>query len=119
LISLRLKCQSRLPPVASMLLLTIWICLLFSHALGNTEKVIFLGPPPVHLAFTYPSLDYSRLKALDPNNNTIRMYLEAESSTSAFRSGKSSWLILRNLTESQRHEVRVCWAATVSCNFMH
>jgi len=100
-----------------MLFLTIWIYLLFSCVSGNTEKVIFLGPPSVDLASAYPSLDYPRLKALDPNNNSIRMYLEVESSINAFRGGKPSWLVLRNLTESQRYEVRVCWAATVSCDF--
>ncbi|KAI0392523.1 hypothetical protein F5Y17DRAFT_355068 [Xylariaceae sp. FL0594] len=100
-----------------MLLVITWICLFFSYALGNTEKVIFLGPPPVDPAFAYPSADYTHLPALDPGNNLIRVYLEAEPPVRISKGGKPSWFILRNLTESQRYEVRICWAATQPTTF--
>ncbi|KAI1817602.1 hypothetical protein GGS20DRAFT_582324 [Poronia punctata] len=95
-----------------MFLIFIWTCLLFSYVLGNTEKIIFTGPPPADIQSSDPPVDYSHLQSLTPRNNMIRTYVEAESPNNVPRDGKPSWILLEGLRESQRYEVRVCWAAT-------
>jgi hypothetical protein len=92
----------------------IWILLLLPYVLGNTEKTIFLGPSPVNVQLTHPTLDGLQLDTLTPNNFTIRTHLKAQFPNNELRDGKPSWFVLRNLTQGQRYEVRVCWAATVS-----
>ncbi|KAI1428765.1 hypothetical protein F5Y12DRAFT_630850 [Xylaria sp. FL1777] len=96
-----------------MLALHIWLSLILPYVWANTEKTIFLGPSPVDLeSEAYPSLDYLRLVSLNPNKFTVRTHLKAEFPGSALRHGAPSWFLLHNLTEGQRYEVRVCWAAT-------
>ncbi len=103
-----------------MLALCIWISLILPYVWGNTEKTIFLGPSPVDLkSKTYPTLDYLRLARLNPDKFTVRTHLKAEFPGSGLRRGTPSWFVLHNLTEGQRYEVRVCWAATVCQNFLH
>lgn len=91
-----------------------WLGLVLPYAWGNTEKTIFLGPPPVAITSAYPTLDYSRLIPLTPDHFTIRTHLRASFPSSELSHGTPSWFILHNLTEGQRYEVRICWAATVS-----
>ncbi|KAI3317492.1 hypothetical protein HD806DRAFT_514752 [Xylariaceae sp. AK1471] len=94
-----------------MIALCIWISLLLPYVWGNTEKTIFLGPSPVDIQSTYPQLNTLQLGPLNPDNFTIRTHLHAIF-PNEFRDGEPSWFILHNLTEGQRYEVRVCWAAT-------
>ncbi|KAI0861374.1 hypothetical protein F4860DRAFT_169196 [Xylaria cubensis] len=91
-----------------------WIgqCLLFPYVWANTEKTIFLGPPPVDIDSTYPALDHLQVLSLNPRHFAVRTHLEVESPNNESRHGKVSWFVLHNLTEDQRYEVRVCWAAT-------
>lgn len=79
---------------------------------GNTEKTIFLGPSPIDLGSTYHALDYLRLSPLNPQKFALRTHLKAEFPSDESRDDKSSWFVLHKLTEGQRYEVRVCWAAT-------
>ncbi|KAI1271524.1 hypothetical protein F5Y07DRAFT_342168 [Xylaria sp. FL0933] len=101
-----------------MLALCIWISLILPYVWGNTEKTIFLGPSPVDLdSKQYYASDLSRLASLNPDNFTIRTHLKAEHPGSDIRPRMTSWLVLHNLTEGQRYEVRVCWAATQPAAF--
>ncbi|KAI1132197.1 hypothetical protein F5Y10DRAFT_7064 [Nemania abortiva] len=90
----------------------IWILFILPYVLGNTEKTMFLGPSPIDLKSSYPALDYSRLVPLTPDEFAVRTHLQAEFPNGESRHGKPSWLILHNLNEGQRYEVRICWAAT-------
>ncbi|KAI5928129.1 hypothetical protein F4810DRAFT_706023 [Camillea tinctor] len=101
--------------------------LLSSVVLANTEKAIFLGPPavdipPIHSISSSRSssnsdngnniLDNLHVHVLTPDNHALRTHLEAQFPSNPFHHGKPTWLILDELTEGQRYEVRVCWAAT-------
>ncbi|KAJ0124645.1 hypothetical protein J7T55_005985 [Diaporthe amygdali] len=90
------------------------ICLILgiSLASANVEKTIFLGPEPVNIPEQQPSLLSLNLDTLTPENWSLRTHIEAIFPTEDFARGKSTWLILDNLTESQRYEVRICWLAT-------
>ncbi|KAI0112031.1 hypothetical protein GGR51DRAFT_557212 [Nemania sp. FL0031] len=95
----------------------LWILFLIPYVWGNTEKTIFLGPSSIKIESTYPTLEYSRLIPLNPDNFAIRTHLKAEFPSDEARHGKPSWFVLRNLNEGQRYEVRVCWAATQPTEF--
>lgn len=100
-----------------MLALFVWLSLMVPFAWANTEKTIFLGPPPVIFdARTYHALEQLQLVSLSPDNPALRTHLEAEFPSNGLRRGMPSWFVLHNLTEGQRYEVRVCWAATVCFN---
>ncbi|KAI8947384.1 hypothetical protein F4801DRAFT_511544 [Xylaria longipes] len=88
-----------------------WVFLILPYVWANTEKTIFLGPPPVDI---YPALDHLQVASLNPHHFAVRTHLEVESpgNSDELRQGKASWFVLHNLTEGQRYEVRVCWAAT-------
>lgn len=101
----------------SLLKQTLALALLFTcEVYANTEKAIFLGPPTVNIPSAHPSLEDLQVHTLTPGNGggQIRTYLEAQFPSSAYPHGKPAWLVLDDLTEGQRYEVRVCWAATVS-----
>jgi hypothetical protein len=85
-----------------------------SAALANTEKAIFLGPEPVPIPLTHPTLSDLHLDTLTPTNLTLRTQLAAQFPSAAHPQGTATWLVLDNLTPHQRYEVRVCWAATAS-----
>lgn len=87
---------------------------LFTSVLANTEKAIFLGPEPVTIPLTHPTLSDLRLDTLTPTNLTLRTQLAAQFPSPSHPKGTATWFILDNLTPNQRYEVRVCWAATVS-----
>lgn len=92
------------------------VCIVFgivATALANTEKAIFLGPKTVNIPSTHPSLEDLRIPTLTPSNWALRTHLEAQFPTDAAKFGKSTWLVLDKLTEGQRYEARLCWAATV------
>ncbi|KAI1117473.1 hypothetical protein F5Y14DRAFT_349874 [Nemania sp. NC0429] len=92
--------------------LCIWILFIFPYVWGNTEKTVFLGPPPVDLDSAYPTLRHSRLASLNPEEFTIRTHLRSKFPSNGLMQGEPSWLLLHRLTQGQRYEVRVCWAAT-------
>ncbi|PSR79770.1 hypothetical protein BD289DRAFT_455699 [Coniella lustricola] len=91
------------------------ICLLLtgiSLCLANVEKAIFLGPEPVNIPQTGPSLANLYLDVLSPEDWSLRTLLDAVFPTAELPRGVDAWLILDRLTEGQRYEVRVCWLAT-------
>ncbi|KAK3304384.1 uncharacterized protein B0T15DRAFT_239598 [Chaetomium strumarium] len=93
----------------------IWtaLLLLFTRALANTEKTIFLGPEAatIPLAHAKP-LSELGLDTLTPANGTLRTQLAALFPSPEYPHGTATWLILDKLTPHQRYEVRVCWPAT-------
>lgn len=82
--------------------------------LGNTEKAIFLAPSSLHVPVEHPTLEDLQLEALSPQHWSLRTHIEAEFPTDSSKYGKSSWYLLHSLQEGQRHEIRICWAATVN-----
>ncbi|KAI0598729.1 hypothetical protein F4775DRAFT_170424 [Biscogniauxia sp. FL1348] len=106
--------------IMTMLLLLLSLSLLFSGVRANTEKAIFLGPPSVDIPpahYTSGSnsnsiLDNLHVQVLTPDHHALRTHLEAQFPGNSSHHGKPTWLILDDLTEGQRYEVRVCWAAT-------
>lgn len=84
-------------------------------ALGNVEKVIFLGPEPVdiHNPQLQPNIDSLRLEVLSPLNTTIRRQVAATFPSPTLPKGTETWFLLDRLRLQQRYEVRICWAATV------
>ncbi|CAJ2511742.1 Uu.00g073670.m01.CDS01 [Anthostomella pinea] len=95
-----------------MLLLLLLASLTVTTVRGNTEKAIFLGPPAANISSAHPTLDDLNIDTLTPQDFTVRTHLEAQFPSDAFEYGKATWLVLDELTEGQRYEVRVCWAAT-------
>lgn len=81
--------------------------------LGNTEKVIFIAPEKLKVPVQHPTIEDLKLEALSPEQWSLRTYLQAEFPTDSTPRGKSSWVLLQDLQEGQRYEVRICWAATV------
>lgn len=85
---------------------------------ANAEKVIFLGPPAVPIPLTSPTLADLNLQTLTPAASSVRTNLSRvfpnDGASSGQEKGHSTWLLLDGLTEGQRYELRVCWAATVS-----
>ncbi|KAK0386587.1 hypothetical protein NLU13_6422 [Sarocladium strictum] len=82
---------------------------------ANAEKVIFLGPAAVSIPLAKPTLSDLNLLTLSPNASSIRTNLSRvfpDDAVEGQRKGHSTWLLLDNLTEGQRYELRVCWAAT-------
>lgn len=95
--------------------------LLFSFptlVLSNTEKTIFLGPETVRVPSQQPTLSDLHLEVLTPqahdNKWSLRTALPRQFPNSTHPHGPATWLLLDNLTQGQRYELRVCWAATVS-----
>ncbi|WYZ37398.1 hypothetical protein EsH8_II_000904 [Colletotrichum jinshuiense] len=79
---------------------------------ANTEKVIFLGPETVNLPTAPPTINDLGLDALTPVDWSQRLDLQASFPAQNSPSGTTTWLLLTNLTQGQRYELRVCWAAT-------
>jgi hypothetical protein len=97
-------------------MLSIQLILLFLQArvvLCNTEKTIFLGPSPVQVPVEHPTLADLQLEALSPQQWSLRTHIQTEFPTNSSNYGQASWYLLQGLQESQRYEVRICWAATV------
>jgi hypothetical protein len=85
--------------------------------LCNTEKVIFLAHSPIQIPTIHPTLEDLHLHALTPENSTQRTHLKAAFPTASLPDGIATWLLLTNLTPSQRYELRICWAATQPTSF--
>ncbi|KAI6087436.1 hypothetical protein F4821DRAFT_259092 [Hypoxylon rubiginosum] len=82
------------------------IYLLIAAACANTEKAIFLGPSTVNIPSTHPTLDDLHVDILTPSDSAIRTHLSAHFPNASLPHGKATWLILDELTEGQRYEVR-------------
>lgn len=93
--------------------------------LANVEKVVFLGPKAVNIPSQHPTLSDLHLDVLDPGNSSSSKGWSIRTNISAAfppkltypedenLKGKQTWLLLDNLIEGQRYEVRICWVATV------
>lgn len=86
--------------------------------LGNTEKVIFLGPASFQVPTEHPTIEDLHLEVLTPQRLSLRTHIKAQFPTDSEKYGLATWLVLDQLQEGQRYEVRVCWAATV-CSSDH
>ncbi|KAF4581950.1 hypothetical protein GQ602_006574 [Ophiocordyceps camponoti-floridani] len=80
---------------------------------ANIEKVIFPGPP-ANTPLTDANLDSLTPQRSVLRTNLSRVFPAAEGL--AFR-GQSSWLLLHDLVEGQRYELRVCWATVEPTSF--
>ncbi|KAG6042232.1 hypothetical protein E4U41_002575 [Claviceps citrina] len=99
---------------------TIPILLLLLHtlahlAVANVEKIIFTGPPP-------PSSSLNLLPLINLSHNAPSIHTEldrvfASDSSGRLLHGHSSWILVQNLTENQRYELRVCWSALEPTRF--
>jgi subtilisin-like proprotein convertase family protein len=101
-------------PIFNMSSIVLLFVTAFTIVLGNTEKVIFLGPSSLQIPVEHPTLEDLRLDTLSPQHWALRTHLQAEFPTDSSKYGHASWFILHRLDEGKRYEVRVCWAATVS-----
>jgi hypothetical protein len=98
-----------------MLLFFVLFLLQAYRTIANTEKVIFLGPEQLQVPVEHPTLEDLQLEALSPQHWILRTYIEAQFPSKPSKYGDSSWYLLHRLEEGRRYEVRICWAATVSC----
>ena len=92
--------------------ITLLFALLITTVHANTEKIIFLAPKPAD----FPAVNWT-LGALTPAAPKLRKSLPVAFPTTDQPNGRESWYLLRDLALGQRHEVRVCWAATQPTNF--
>lgn len=81
--------------------------------LGNVEKTIFLAPEAISIPLQRPNLNDLNLAALSPSVPSLRRQLHAAFPRPDRPKGTEAWLLLDGLRSHQRHEVRICWAATV------
>ncbi|CAG8982073.1 hypothetical protein HYALB_00008800 [Hymenoscyphus albidus] len=100
-----------------MLLTFLLLSLLTHFTNANTEKTIFLGPPPLQIPIEHPTLSDLHLSSLSPQHWSFRTHLRADFHTNSSTKGYSSWYLLHRLEEGQRYEVRICWAATQPTSF--
>ncbi|KAH7321022.1 hypothetical protein B0I35DRAFT_477549 [Stachybotrys elegans] len=109
----------RMTSATPIIALPLLLLLHSSFVLANTEKVIFLGPEPVTIPGASPTLAELRLDVLTPEKPAIRTNLGRVFPTEVDDNalGQSTWLLLDNLTEAQRYELRVCWAAIEPTSF--
>ena len=87
-------------------------CIFLVH--GNVEKTIFLAPEAIQIPQQHPNLWDLNLQVLSPSRSELRRQLPAAFPTPANPKGIAAWFLLDRLTQHQRYEVRICWAATVS-----
>ena len=81
---------------------------------GNVEKTIFLAPEAIQIPQQHPSLQDLKLETLSPSTPDLRRHLSAAFPKPSNPKGTEAWFLLEGLTQYQRYEVRICWAATVS-----
>ena len=82
--------------------------------IANVEKTIFCAPEAVDVSVDHSSLHQLALDVLTPFDTTLQTDLDASFPTLAEPFGNDTWLLLEDLSQDQRYEVRICWAATVS-----
>lgn len=88
------------------------------HTSANVEKVIFLAPEAITIPNHQLNLDQLHLDTLTPATPSIRRHLNAAFPTESQPQGLTSWFFLDSLNPHQRHEIRVCWLATVCLFFL-
>ncbi|KAK3071929.1 hypothetical protein LTR53_007775 [Teratosphaeriaceae sp. CCFEE 6253] len=91
---------------------------LLATVYANTEKIIFRAPSSTNLASSGPSFAQLHLQFLTPKTPSHRLSLPVAFPTKEQSHGLDSWYLLRDLSAEQRHEVRVCWAATQPTSFL-
>lgn len=96
--------------VAVRILILLWTIL----ASANVEKRIFLAPEEISIPQHQLSLDQLQLDTLTPPAPCLRRQVQAAFPTESEPKGVPSWFLLDSLNQYQRHELRVCWLATVS-----
>ena len=87
-------------------------CISLVH--GNVEKTIFLAPEAIQIPQQHPSFEDLKLEVLSPSKPGLRCQLPAAFPKPGSPKGTEAWFLLDRLTQHQRYEVRICWAATVS-----
>ncbi|EGZ70591.1 hypothetical protein NEUTE2DRAFT_130590 [Neurospora tetrasperma FGSC 2509] len=116
------------PPTPLLLLL---IISLLSLVLANVEKTIFLGPSSSpseketvikddQAAQRWLDTKLHHIHTLTPTPNdrsSLRTRLNRVFPSADHPRGEDAWFLLEGLTDRQRYEVRVCWAATQPTNF--
>lgn len=94
--------------------IAVFLCLAGS-VFGNVKKVVFLGPGQTR-AFSY-ALDTrlrTSLESLSSDQPRLRRKLHAKFPLSpSLGEPSEAWFLLSKLAHRKRHEVRVCWPATV------
>lgn len=106
--------------MAARLFASLWLALLVGTVIvaANTEKAIFVageGTQKSGDAFASLASIASSLPRLTPDFNAWRTGLPAVFPWAAnFPTNGTTWVLLDELTEGQRYELRVCWGATVS-----
>lgn len=84
---------------------------------ANTEKVIFRAPSyQKSLQLTDSKLLASEYH-LSPSQLKVRRSLQVLPTFHESLYGTEHWYLLRNLTEGQRYEVRICWSASQPTDF--
>lgn len=88
------------------------LCILPTFA--NVEKLIFLAPAPVHIApHQQPTFDNLQIDVLNSARPNLRLKLPASFAEPENPKGPETWFLIDRLSQHQRYEVRICWAATV------
>lgn len=103
-------------PVKALVYTILLLCTFIKYVVGNVEKIIFIGPPPSAIGSSnHPALSSLNINTLTQDELSVRTNLDRifASEQTGFQ-GQSSWILLTNLTENQRYELRVCWSALVS-----
>ncbi|KAL0470744.1 hypothetical protein QR685DRAFT_524501 [Neurospora intermedia] len=113
------------------LLLILIISFFSSLVLANVEKTIFLGPSSSpsekenvikddQAAQRWLATKLHHIHTLTPTPNdrsSLRTRLNRVFPSADHPRGEDAWFLLEGLTDRQRYEVRVCWAATQPTNF--
>ncbi|KAK5120108.1 hypothetical protein LTR85_006589 [Meristemomyces frigidus] len=100
-----------------MLLAGFLFATLLATAEANTEKTIFVAPPPTTIPDAGPSFDNLNLYSLSPDHLSLRLSLPVAFPSEEQPRGLDSWYLLQGLSEAQRYEVRICWAAVQPTSF--
>lgn len=100
-------------------IVSVFLAVCTHTAFANVEKTIFIAPSALTIPLDHPTFENLQLQTLSPENSTIRAQLHSEFPSDNTPLGPASWFILSGLTEGQRYEVRVCWAATVTNSPLH
>lgn len=92
--------------------------LLVTAAFANTEKAIFIAPPPTIMTDAQPGLADLNLHSLSPHDPSLSLPLSVAFPTEHQPRGLDSWYLLQRLKEGQRYELRICWAAIVGLRLL-
>ncbi|KFY07435.1 hypothetical protein V492_07150 [Pseudogymnoascus sp. VKM F-4246] len=98
-------------------IISVFLTICTQTAIANVEKTIFIAPSALTIPLDHPTFENLQLHTLSPENSTIRTQLHVEFPSDTSPRGPASWLILSDLNEGQRYEVRICWPATRPTSF--